>query len=314
MNKFTEVTSSNRESIQQYLKKIFIPLKNSRKGNNGRILVIGGSELFHTAPLWAAQIASRFVDIVHLASTQENNQVFKKIKAKFNHGIVVRRDDLESYITEDDVVLIGPGMMREYNEKTFSEQNKTLKEILSIKNEGSLTKELVKYLIFNFKNKQFVFDAGALQMMDPDWLRLLEKPAILTPHFKEFETLFGIDLSILTFDDQINTVRQMAIKYNCIILCKSYKDIISSWDEATIVTGGNQGLTKGGTGDVLAGLVGGLSAKSDAFSSAVLGSYLVKTSADQLFKTRGLWFNCEDLISQIPLSMTELVYNIESVS
>src|SRR4030042_3221729 len=96
------------------IKKSFIQKPDSHKGQNGKILIIGGSSLFHSASIWAAEIASYFVDIVHYSSTVENNEVFLALKKKFRNGIVVSQKDLLHYIQEDDAILVGPGMIREF--------------------------------------------------------------------------------------------------------------------------------------------------------------------------------------------------------
>src|SRR3989344_2811517 len=94
------------------LKSLFLPPSDSHKGQNGRLLIIGGSHLFHAASLWALKVASRIVDLVHYSSVAENNEIVAKLKEEFRDGIVVKREAIESYIEEDDCVLIGPGMVR----------------------------------------------------------------------------------------------------------------------------------------------------------------------------------------------------------
>lgn len=98
--------------IKDYLKKINFPQKDSHKGQNGRLLIIGGSKLFHAASLWSLKVASRIVDLVHYSSVEENNAIVQKLKEEFRDGIIVPRADLDDYIEEDDCVLIGPGMIR----------------------------------------------------------------------------------------------------------------------------------------------------------------------------------------------------------
>jgi NAD(P)H-hydrate epimerase len=76
---------------------------------NGKVLIIGGSTLFHSASLWAAEIASYFVDMVHYSSTVENNEIFLKLKTIFRSGIIVHRKDLLHYVQEDDAILFRAG-------------------------------------------------------------------------------------------------------------------------------------------------------------------------------------------------------------
>jgi NAD(P)H-hydrate epimerase len=285
------VKTSDSQTIKPFLKDFFVPRLDSHKGQNGKVLIIGGSSLFHSASLWAAEIASHFVDMVHYSSTQENNKIFLSLKKKFRNGIVVPKEHLLDYVEEDDVVLMGPGMVRNERFKNYELRITNYKDIISIEDEGEYTAALTKYLIENFPEKRFVFDAGALQMMDPNWLLTLKTPAILTPHQKEFEKLFNCKEKIAT---------EMAQKYHCVILLKAIDDIISDGEKTIIIHGGNQGLTKGGTGDLLAGLCAALYSKNEPLLSAVFSSYLIKKASEELSKSMGYWYGISDLIHVIP--------------
>jgi hydroxyethylthiazole kinase-like uncharacterized protein yjeF len=244
-----------------------LPATGSHKGQNGRLLIIGGSELFHAASLWSLTVASRIVDLVHYCSTAQNNAL---VKHEFRNGIVVPRKNVDEYIEEDDVVLIGPGMTRDDETRT-------------------LTNTLLK----KYPQKQWVLDAGALQMMD---VSLIPKRAILTPHHGEYAQLFS-DMD----------VSEVAKKYSCIVLLKGEKDIASDGAQTEEIVGGNPGMTKGGTGDVLAGLIAALACKNDPFTATVMGSKINKQAGDALYKKVGPFFNATDLANQIPVTMKELL-------
>lgn len=275
------ISTSKIEDIMPYLMRIQQPNSISHKGQNGKVLVIGGSSLFHGAVLWAAEAAAHIVDMVHVASTSENNEIIKKIKIMWHGGMVVPQKDIFHYAAEDTVILVGNGMMR-------------------VGDEGEYTKKIVHDLITHFPDKQFVFDAGALQMMESSWLPLLHKKAVITPHQKEFQTLFKIDISNLSGEEKENIVYKKAGEYGCIILLKAIEDIISDGVKIVNVHGGNAGLTKGGTGDILAGLVAGMSSTSDPFSSAVISSVILKKTAEELFAIKGYWYTARDILSSFP--------------
>ncbi len=74
------VKTSDFDTIKPYLRQLSIPAVNSHKGQNGKLMIIGGSGLFHSASIWAAEIASHFVDMVHYSSTPENNQILLSLK------------------------------------------------------------------------------------------------------------------------------------------------------------------------------------------------------------------------------------------
>lgn len=281
------VSTDDVNSVQSYLNKLHFPDKCTHKGQNGKVLIIGGSSLFHGAVLWAAEAASHIVDMVHVASTEENNEIIKKIKILWQGGMVVSQKDIVHYAAEDNVVLVGNGMMR-------------------VGAEGEHARIIVKELITHFPEKQFVFDAGALQMMDKEWLKLLHTKAIVTPHQKEFQTLFGDDLHEASREEKEKIVLQKAQKYGCIILLKAVEDIISDGKQIVRVSGGNAGLTKGGTGDILAGIVAGMSAASDPFSSTVVASFLLKNTAEALAVTKGLWYSTQDILNAFPTQFLSL--------
>jgi hydroxyethylthiazole kinase-like uncharacterized protein yjeF len=253
------------------VKKLRLPIPGSHKGQNGRLLVIGGSHLFHAASLWALAVASRIVDLVHYSSVPENNAIVLAEKKEFRNGIVIPREDLDPYIKEDDCILIGPGMTRDAETETITNT-----------------------LFTKHPEKQWVVDAGSLQMMD---ITKIPTGAILTPHHGEFVHAFGNQ-----------EVADVAKKYQCIVLLKGEKDIACPpAGGCRVVEGGNPGMTKGGTGDVLAGLIAALACTNDPFLATIAGSFINKKAGDALYKKMGPFFNTTDLANQIPLTMKELL-------
>ena len=282
------IKTSDTRSVKSIFNQLKLPQPNSHKGQNGRVLIIGGSSLFHSASLWAAEVASHFCDMVHYSSTEENQEIFLSLKKKFHNGIIVPQEKLMDYVKEDDVILVGSGMMREGVEAKY-------------------TFDLTKSLIKNFPEKQFVFDAGALQVMEPDWLLKLKTSAIITPHQKEFEKLFNVSIHQISVEEKIKLVQAMAKKYKIIILLKAIIDIISDGNEVYLVEGGNAGLTKGGTGDILAGLTTTLSSNNSALTSAVTASLLLKKTGEKLFRSKGYWYNVDNIIEMIPEVLNEII-------
>ncbi len=280
------------------LKQLYIPKQNASKGENGKLLIVGGSHLFHAASLWSLTVASRIVDMVFYASVKENNEIVNSLKKEFRNGIVIRRNDLDHYAKEADCILIGPGLMRINNsELTIQNSELNLENINTLKDEGEQTLYLTKYLLSNYPSKRFVIDAGALQMLYPDFLLNLSKMPILTPHKGEFERLLGKT-------PDVNNIQEFSKKYNCVVLLKGEKDLIVSPTEQLEITGGNPGMAKGGTGDVLAGLVAGLYTQNEnSFLVACASSFINKKAGDQLFKTMGFYFNASDLANEIPKVM-----------
>ena len=263
------------------LKQLYKPASDSHKGQNGKLMIIGGSHLFHAASLWSLKVASRIVDMVFYSSVPENNKLVEKEKDEFRDGIIVPREKIEHYIDEAECVLIGPGMPRKNGEENGDDD----------------TKELTERLLSKYKDKKWVIDGGSLQVINPS---IIPPTAILTPHHLEFQTLFNKE------PIEENAVA-MAKQYNLTILLKGPTDIVTNGRETMRIEGGNAGMTKGGTGDVLAGLVAALYSKNETFLTAIAASYINKKAGESLFKKMGIYFNASDLADEIPVVMKDLI-------
>ena len=286
------------ETLKQYFKNLKLPDPYSHKGQNGKLLLIGGSDLFHAASRWSLDVASKFVDMVFYSSTDDNNGLIAEIKKEFWNGIVVERSSLESYIDESDVILIGPGMERATPKLLhLSEDELALKlsEKPSEQDWKTNTELVVNYLLKKYPIKRFVIDAGALQMVMPS---LLNANVIITPHATELERLLNA-VSVqqkIGSDDCFNWLLETGVT----ILLKGHKDFIYHKKTVVEVEGGNPGMTKGGTGDVLAGMVAGLYCANEAEVSAVVGSYTNKRAGEVLAEKVGPFFNASDLVQKVP--------------
>jgi len=249
------------------VKALFEPSGASHKGDNGNLLILGGSKKYHGAPVLAAKIASRIVDLVYFSSLSENNEIVKKMKSKLCEFITLTPKETLRFVHKADAVLVGPGL----------EPNQEMEK-------------LVNNLIKNNKQKKFILDAGALKIVNK---KLLNKNCLLTPHKQEFKLLFNKTASK-------KTVLEAAKKYNCIIVLKGAEDLVSNGKEVKINNTGNPGMTKGGTGDVLAGLIASLACKNDLFLAGQVGAFINGLAGDKLKKKALYYYNASDLIKEIP--------------
>lgn len=260
------------------LQKLALPQPKSHKGENGRVLVIGGSSLFHSASLWAAELLAHFVDLVFYFSPEaDNHTLFLKNKERFRNGIVVEKKDLDNYLEEADAVLIGPGLRRRGVEGH---------------NEGKLTGKLTNRLLQKYPNKKWVIDAGALQELE---VKNIHPQQILTPHWNEFISLFpGYENNFSKLITDYPAA--YLIKHSGIDYCLSQSD-----PGAVIrVEAGNEGLTKGGTGDLLAALVAALYVKNTPLLSVSAASYILNKTAEKLYSSVGPFFTTSELLTEIP--------------
>lgn len=244
------------------MEKLFVPKKRSHKGENGRLLVIGGSRQYHGAPVLSLLAARRFVDLAYFYPGDKDRYLMGAVK-RVPEVIVVRG---LGNLAKMDCVLFGVGL-------------------------GRARFELRRLR----KAKKLVVDGDGLKRIKGK----IPRGAILTPHEGEFRMLFGMH-------GTRNNVRAMAAKHRCIILKKGPEDIISDGRRTVINRLHNQGMTKGGTGDVLSGLVAALACKNDSLTAAVAGARINGHAGNMLKKSYGYNFSASDLANRLAESCEKL--------
>ncbi len=272
------------------LKKLYRAPSESAGEDNGQVTIIGGSTLFHGAPLLALTTASRIVDMVFFASPEPSlGRIAERIKSKLFSFIWVPWEETEQYLEKSDAVLIGPGFMRFRSEKVpHGDRHHECDETCR------LTTDITRQFLQKFPRKKWVIDAGSLQVIKPN---CIPAGAIVTPNKKEYELLFGEQ-----------EITEAAKKYVCTIVQKGPKAIVAGEGQTVEITNGNAGLTKGGTGDILAGLTVALYAKNKAFLAASAASFLVKAAADELSKEVGTNFSADDLAQEVPQTLKKFAF------
>jgi NAD(P)H-hydrate epimerase len=244
----------------------------SKKGDNGKVLVIGGSQEYVGAVALAGLAALRsgadWVTIVApekvawVINCQSPDLVVQKYKEEyFKEKHVKYFLDMEQ---KYDVVLIGNGM-------------------------GTQSDEFISSYISKSK-KPKVIDADALKCISLDTINA----SILTPHKTEFDMLLK-NSNIASGKDL-----QSALKDNVVIL-KGKEDKIMNNKKIIINKTGNPGMTKAGTGDVLAGLAAGFYAQTkNSFEAAKLAAYYNGQIGDRLLKKKkGYCFLASDMVEEI---------------
>ncbi len=250
------------------LKEIGSPSVDSYKGENGRLLIIAGSAKYHGAAVLASSIASKIIDFVYIHTTKANFEIIKKIRPKLAEFIYIDDNDLQHTITESDAILIGPGSLPDKQ-----------------------TALLVNQILEKNRDKKIIIDAGALRVVDS---KLLHSNCIITPHKQEFESMFHCKALV-------SNAQKMSKKFGCIIILKGKTDYVVNGDSVFLNNTGNVGMTKGGTGDVLAGLIAGILTKNDPLSSAKVGIFVNGKAGDLLYKKVGRYYSASELIPQIQL-------------
>lgn len=262
--------------------------ENSKKGDNGIVLVIGGSSLYHGAPLLASLSALRAgADLVYTAVPRV---IINAIRSYSPNIIALPMTD---------------------NSLTIGSANRLTKNLPKKPNAATIgmgmtvsKAEALNSLVKNLKENgtRLVLDASAL--IPKVITEITESDTIITPHAGEFKRIFNEEVGI-SEGDIISSVTRMASRHKITIILKGWLNVIAdpSGKVATIRRS-TPAMTVGGTGDVLAGLVAALYSKiNSAFDASVLGIYFNGLAARLAFERVGLHMVATDLIENLPKVM-----------
>jgi hydroxyethylthiazole kinase-like uncharacterized protein yjeF len=258
----------------------------AHKGDFGKLLVIGGSEVYSGAPTLVSLAAMRTgVDIVYLAAPAKTALAISSmspdlitIKLEGNNLNPANMETIRPYLTMVDAIVMGPGL------GLSSETSKFVKACVD---------EVEK------AKKPLLLDADALKAF-AKFKRPLKVPLVLTPHLGEYTILTG-EVLPENQEERILAIQKTAKKLNAVILVKGKVDLICTAERVKLNFTGNAGMTVGGTGDVLSGIVGGLIAQNvDVFEAAVAGAFVNGAAGDIVADEIGFHLVATDIIDWIP--------------
>ncbi|MDK2914896.1 MAG: ADP-dependent NAD(P)H-hydrate dehydratase / NAD(P)H-hydrate epimerase, partial [Thermococcaceae archaeon] len=261
--------------------KFALRKKGEHKGQNGKLLVIGGSEDYFGAPYLASKAASYLVDLVYLAMPEYSARRINdpNLILRSFEGRNFRKEDVEDVLAIADgvdAVVIGPGIGTKPETKDF----------------------VVEFL--RWCEKPIVIDADALKAVAEDLDVLKGKKFVLTPHAGEFRILFG-EKPEGSLEERAKLVVEKAKAIGGTLLLKGAYDLISDGKVWKYNKTGNRGMTTGGTGDVLAGLVGALLALGNSpLRAASAGAFLNGLAGDMVKEEMGENFTALDVAEKVP--------------
>ena len=261
-------------------------LPEAHKGDFGRLLVIGGSETFSGAPALVALAAYRTgADLVHVGapvktaySVSSMSPDLITIKLDGDHINPRNTAALESYLEKSTAVAVGPG--------------------LGLHRE---TVEFVKEIIKRVEKKKIplLLDADGLKAF-AEFKHKAKSPMVFTPHAGEYKILTGREVP-QGLVDRVDEVQKTADEFGAVILLKGHTDVISDGKRVKLNFTGNPGMTVGGTGDVLSGIVAAFLAQSvDPFEAAVAGAFVNGAAGDFVACEKGFHMTSTDLLDWIP--------------
>ncbi|MCX7784646.1 MAG: NAD(P)H-hydrate dehydratase [candidate division WOR-3 bacterium] len=314
-NLFTTIISSNKPpklkslfSTETYLltsrfiKQIFPARRpNGHKGTFGSVTVLAGGKGYSGAACLTSLSALKsgvglvrlcFPISINSAVEKKLTEVIKVPLPTTSEGTLALSgfDQIKKLLDQTDVLIIGPGIT------THPE-----------------TKALIQKVMVSSKKIPIVLDADGINNITIPML--LKLPAnqrahiVLTPHPGEFSRLIGIAPEIIN-RERIDLCELWAKKLGTNIVLKGAPTVIGTPDGKVFINPtGNSGLAKGGSGDVLTGLIAGFIAQgATPIYASCLGVYLHGLSADLKVKsTTEYCLTASDLINQLPKAIKQIL-------
>lgn len=240
---------------------------NSNKKTFGYVLICACSPGMTGAGILSAKAATRSgAGLIYIAVP---GQLLPQVETQLVDPVKIPVDDvdggyfspasfdaLKNLLPRIDAIAIGPGISQHPE-----------------------TKKFVHLLLEKITDKPIVIDADGLNALAGETERIKnhKSPLILTPHPGEMARLLGGDATPEYVQrNRIKVARQFATEHNVILVLKGYRTVVAAPDgEIWINPTGNTGLAKGGSGDVLTGLIVGFLAQGVApIKAALLGVYI----------------------------------------
>lgn len=261
------------------------------KGQAGRVFVLAGSVGLSGAAalctLGALRVGAGLVTLgipksLHNPMVEKLTEAMLKVLPETKEGSVSPQalPEILTTVERMDAVAIGPGL-----------------------SQHPATKELVRSLLPRI-TKPLVLDADGLNAVadEPDMLRKLALPIIMTPHSGEMGRLIRQSAEDVQRDRE-RTAVEFAKKYRVLVVLKGHGTVVASYDGHIYVNEtGNPGMASGGIGDVLTGVIAGLLGQRLAlFDAARLGAHLHGLAGDLAAAERGqIGLIATDVADRIP--------------
>ncbi|NMX21397.1 bifunctional ADP-dependent NAD(P)H-hydrate dehydratase/NAD(P)H-hydrate epimerase, partial [ANME-1 cluster archaeon GoMg4] len=285
----------------------------SHKGDNGRVLIVGGGPFFG-APTLAALAALRAgADWVTIAAPKSVSSIISSLSPNLivqslSSDVLVEKDVpvVSNLIRRHDVLVIGMGLGAAEETKRATRriiEDEASKKVV-VDADGFYGLHLPIQTLRKFDQQPFrkslIKNAAHASQED--------KLVIVTPHAGEFLKMnIGSEGGSLIvppenmMEERMKFVTDFSRLNNVVTLMKGPTDIISDGTRVKINRTGNAGMTVGGTGDVLAGLIGAFFAiTSDAFKAATAAAFVNGSAGDRAFEEKGYGLLATDVIEKIP--------------
>lgn len=253
--------------------------RNTHKGEQGKIVIIGGAAGMTGAVQMAGISALRCgTGLVRIVTRGE----FFSAHPELMVTRVRSASDLDSLLGSSNVIAIGPGLGRDEGAQQL----------------------LGKVLDFRKKQQRLVLDADALVCLGDQSIDL--NGAVLTPHPGEASTLLSCSVSEVQ-QDRFAAARTIAKRYSCTCVLKGAGTVISDGKDCFLSDRGGPEMASAGTGDVLTGIIASLLGQGlESLDAANLGVFLHGIAGERVAQRHGVGLIASDLYEQVPFIFRQL--------
>ena len=275
--------------LQSSTVQTFIPTRKvlSRKGDNGKILVLGGNYLYHGAPILSSIAALRTgADLVYTCVPKINVMSTRA----FSPNLIV-------------VPLVDAKLTRGSVQKLLGIIPKELDSATMGMGLGIQDREAIKILIRSLLDRAVMLSLDASCLVPEILPDIKDKKVVVTPHAGEFRRLFG-EMPPDHVKPRTMMVEKYAKENGVTILLKGPTDIVSDGNQTYLNPKNIAAMTVGGTGDVLSGVVAAMLSKNRNPVQAASAAVFVNGKAGYLAQKKyGLHIVATDLLDFIPFAM-----------
>ncbi len=285
MQEYDYLKMINFDTVKNILPK---RLPDSNKGTFGRLLCICGSKNMPGAAFYCVAAASRSgvgliqsvipEDIYNITASKISESLFYPVPEDFEKAW----GTINSLLSRATAVLVGCGMG--WNKFT----------------------EKIVYKLVRESKIPLIIDADGINVISEniDILKEAKSDIILTPHIKEMSRLLGEDINYV-LKNKFEVAKNFSKKYNLTLVLKDSQTVISDTNGHLYLNStGNESMAKGGTGDVLAGIIGSLAAQGvSALNSAIISVFIHGRSGDI----------CKEKFSSFSVIPTDIINNLSEV-
>ena len=285
--------------INDFKNRFRVRERNTNKGSFNKAGIVGGSYKYAGASYLSYMALSSLMMGIGYSYLYVPNSIYDSYLLKEPEILLGRLSSIDGHIS--------------YNEE---ELNKLLSlDSISIGMGMDISIDLYKSIEYLLKNyeKRLVIDADGINSLAKYGIDILKNKkceVVLTPHLKEMERLTNISVEDIK-KDSINVSRNFAKEYGINLILKSSSSIITDGNNIRVSSFGNTGLAKGGSGDILSGILSGLLAylDLDTFTICNMAAYILGRSAE--FAKMNLEEECilpRDIIMNINKVIKEIKY------